>query len=79
MQRAKKFGGYTVAGVPRKEKQHRSAQTVMALLLGVFFCGPFALRFLGWHMSIAEIGVAVAIDVLLLLAFALWALRTWDY
>ena len=79
MQRAKKFGGYTVAGVPRKEKQHRGAQIGMALLLGVFFCGPLALRFLGWHMSVAEIGVAVAIDILLLVTIALWALRTWDY
>jgi hypothetical protein len=74
-----KFGGIIVAGERRKEQKNRGAQTVMALVLGVLFCGPVVAWALGEKMSVAEIGVTVAAGVLLLLAIALWAIRTWDY
>ena len=79
MFRRKKFGGYTVAGVPVKEEKNRGAQIAMGLLVGVIFCGPLLARFLHVHMSIATIAVAVVVDVLLLVAIAFWAIRAWDY
>jgi hypothetical protein len=77
--RKRKFGGYTVAGVERKEETNRGAQILMAFLVGVIFCGPFIARFLGWHTTAGTIGIAVALDVLLLVLVAVWALRRWDY
>jgi hypothetical protein len=79
MQGKRKFGGYTVAGVRPREEKNWGAQLVMAFLLAVLFCGPLTAHFLGWRMSVATLGAAVAIDVLLILAIALWALRRWDY
>ena len=76
---SRKFGGFTVVGVKKKEEKNWGAQTVMSLVLGVLFCGPVVAWALGWKMSVGEIGVAVVTGVLLILAIALWALRTWDY
>lgn len=77
--RKKKFGGYTVDGVPVKEEKNRGVQIVMALDVGVLFGGPLAARLLHWHPTVAEVGVAVAGAVLLLVATAVWAIRTWNY
>ena len=62
----KKFGGYTVDGVPQTE-QDWGLQIAMAVLLGVVFFIPLAAYLLGIHMSVGVIGAVVAIDVLLLI------------
>ena len=79
MLRRKRFGGYTVSGVPVKEEKNRAGQIGLAILMGAIFCVPWIARAFHWHMSAAALTAAVAIDVLLLLAVAVWALRTWDY
>jgi protein-S-isoprenylcysteine O-methyltransferase Ste14 len=73
--------GYVVEGVPRKEQKNLGAQIVMAVLVGLIFFGPLIARLFGWraHLSIGEIGAIVAIDVLLLIAVTVWAVRTWEW
>jgi hypothetical protein len=81
--RKKKFGGFIVEGVPLKEEKNLGAQIAMALLVGVVFCLPWVGAAVavvyGWHLSVAAIGLIVAIDVVLLIGIALWTVRRWSY
>jgi hypothetical protein len=76
----KKFGGITVDGVPQKEDKHRGAQIAVALALFIIFFGPaVAALALGWHLSVAEIGLIVVGCVVMLLVVAWRAIRTWNF
>jgi hypothetical protein len=75
----KKFGGITVEGVALKEEKHWGTQIAVIFLLGLFFVGPWVAFALGWHVSLAAVWAIVVIDVLLLIAFALRTVRTWNY
>jgi len=79
MFRKKKFGGYTVAGVPQKEEKNRGTQIALAIVVGVLFGGPLVAYLFHFHPTLVEVGVAVAVDLLLLVAIALRALRRWEY
>jgi len=95
MRRKKKFGGFTVAGVPVKEEKNWGAQIAVSILLGVLFVGPW-LVVLVWHLgvpgpascnhgdcsthaSVALVAAIVAFDVLLLILIALRAVRNWRW
>ena len=80
MTRKKKFGGFTVAGMQKKEEKNWGGQIVLTLALGGVLLGATFAYAAGAGTTDGVIALCVCIaSGIVLVATAVRALRTWDY